>query len=67
MAVDSVFAQDYPALEAMLVDDGSESAEALAGLDAIEAGIQRTRLAGDSAGEPLCRGRAQRGCLGRTG
>ena len=37
MAVDSVFAQDYPALEAILVDDGSESAGALAALDALEA------------------------------
>ena len=37
MAVDSVFAQDYPALEAVLVDDGSESAGALAALDALEA------------------------------
>ena len=36
MAVDSVVAQDYPALEAVLVDDGSESAEALAVLDALE-------------------------------
>ena len=39
MAVDSVFAQDYPALEAVLVDDGSESAGALAALDALEAGF----------------------------
>ncbi len=36
MAVDSVFEQDYPALEAVLVDDGSESAEALAVLTALE-------------------------------
>ncbi len=36
MTVDSVFDQDYPALEAVLVDDGSESAEALAALDALE-------------------------------
>ena len=36
MAVDSVVAQDYPALEAVLVDDGSESAGALAALDALE-------------------------------
>ena len=37
MAVDSMLDQDYPALDAVLVDDGSESADALAGLDAIEA------------------------------
>ena len=36
MAVDSVFAQDYPTIEAILVDDGSESTEAFAALDAIE-------------------------------
>ena len=37
MAVESVYAQDYPALDAVLVDDGSESAGALAALDRIEA------------------------------
>ena len=37
MAVDSVRAQDWPALETVLVDDGSESAAAQAALDAIEA------------------------------
>ena len=36
MAVDSVFAQDYPALETILIDDGSEDAKALATLDALE-------------------------------
>ena len=37
MAVDSVYGQDYPAIEAVLVDDGSEGAEALAALAGIEA------------------------------
>ena len=41
MAVDSVFAQDYAAVEAVLVDDGSEGTEACATLDALEAGFQR--------------------------
>ena len=36
-AADSVLAQDYPALDAVLVDDGSESPEARAAVDAIEA------------------------------
>ena len=36
MAIDSVLAQDYSAMEAVLVDDGSESAEAHATLDALE-------------------------------
>ena len=39
MAVESVYAQDYPSLDAVLVDDGSESAGARAALDEIEAGF----------------------------
>ena len=37
MASDSVLAQDYPNLHAVLVDDGSESPAARAALDAVEA------------------------------
>ena len=55
MAVDSVLAQDYSAMEAVLVDDGSESAEARATLDALEPRFPAARLALDPAGEPLPR------------
>ena len=37
MAADSALAQDYPNLDAVLVDDGSESPAALAALDQVEA------------------------------
>ncbi len=37
MAADSVLAQDYPDLDAVLVDDGSETPAARAALDAVEA------------------------------
>ena len=37
MAADSVLAQDYPNLDAVLVDDGSETPAASAALDAVEA------------------------------
>ena len=37
MAADSVLAQDYPNLDAVLIDDGSDSSAALAALDAVEA------------------------------
>ena len=37
MAADSVLAQDYPNLDAVLVDDGSENPAARAALDAVEA------------------------------
>ena len=36
MAADSVLAQDYPALDAVLVDDGSESPDARAAVDEVE-------------------------------
>ena len=36
MAVESVLAQDYPSLEAVLVDDGSESGDALRMVDSLE-------------------------------
>ena len=41
MAVDSVLAQDYSAMEAVLVDDGSESDEAHETLDALESDFLR--------------------------
>ena len=41
MAADSVLAQDYPSLDAVLVDDGSENPAARAALDAVEADFDR--------------------------
>jgi len=40
LAIDSVLAQDYPAIETVLVDDGSESAAARAVLDELEATLR---------------------------
>ena len=40
MAADSVLAQDYPALDAVLVDDGSESAAAREAVAAVEADFE---------------------------
>ena len=41
MAADSVLAQDYPSLDAVLVDDGSENPAARAALDAVESDFDR--------------------------